>query len=126
MAAAEPGAVDLRHALNRLDDKLAVIGERVDDLRVAVVTPAPAPARDDGRLLAALRAESELLTQRVAALAVGVEATRSLLEQHVEDTEQTVGRKAGELGRRLAADFGLRTKGRESPGGRRDPRELNP
>jgi hypothetical protein len=76
------------------------------------------------RIAATVRREAELLTQRVASLAVGVEAARALLEQHVADTEQSVGRKATEFTRRVAADFGIRTKGRT--GGRRDPRELGP
>jgi hypothetical protein len=75
-----------------------------------------------------VRRETELLTQRVAALAVGVEATRALVEQQQTDAENRIGRKAGEVTRRLAADFGIRT-GRPAPGGgrgRRDPRELGP
>lgn len=90
-------------------------------------------ADDDGsedeeraeRITAAVRREAELLTQRVASLAVGVEAARALLEQHVADTEQSVGRKATEFTRKVAADFGIRTRGRNT-GGRRDPRELGP
>lgn len=74
----------------------------------------------------AVRREAELLTQRVAALAVGVEATRVLLEQHVEETENSLGRKATEVTRRLASDLGLRG-GRGRPGGgRRDPRQIGP
>jgi hypothetical protein len=75
------------------------------------------------RITGAVRREAELLTQRVAALAVGVEAARVLLEQQLQETENTIGRKAGDHARRLAADFGIRTK-RSAPGGRRDPREL--
>ncbi|HUP86676.1 MAG TPA: hypothetical protein VM143_13510 [Acidimicrobiales bacterium] len=63
-----------------------------------------------------------VVTQRVAELAIGVEATRVLLEQLVRITESTIGRKAGEQARRLAADFGIRTK--RAPEDRRDPREL--
>ncbi|HEX7168494.1 MAG TPA: hypothetical protein VF230_16050, partial [Acidimicrobiales bacterium] len=81
------------------------------------------PAADDTRVVDALRRESELLTQRVAALAVGVEATRAMVEQLVDATEGSLGRKAGEVGRRLAADLGLRP--RRPVAGRRE-RELGP
>lgn len=73
-------------------------------------------------VLHGVQQQFELLTQRVAALHVGVEATRAMLDQHVQDTANSLGRKAGEVGRRLAADFGLRTK-------RSDPsrtREIGP
>lgn len=66
--------------------------------------------------------ESELLTQRVAALAVGVEATRALVEQLVTEIEGSLGHKATEVGRKLAADLGLRSRRATK---RRD-RELGP
>lgn len=68
-----------------------------------------------------LHSEFELLTQRVAALSVSIDATRTLLDQHVEDTAQSLGRRATEVGRKLAADLGFRPRKDD----RRDPRELN-
>lgn len=68
-----------------------------------------------------LHREFEMLTQRVAALSVSLDATRTLLDQHVEDTAQSLGRRATEVGRKLAADLGFRPRKDE----RRDPRELN-
>jgi uncharacterized phage infection (PIP) family protein YhgE len=94
-------------------DALSVLHARIDDLAT--------PSTD--AITGAVRREAELLTQRVAALAVGVEAARAMLEQHVQEGEHSIGRKAGEVTRRLAADFGIRTR-RNGPGGRRDPREL--
>ena len=51
-------------------------------------------------------------------------AARVLLEQHVEETENSLGRKASDVGRKLAADLGLRSR-KPGPGGR-NPRELGP
>ena len=114
-----------------LDDRLDALGERLAELaaRPAPAAPPSPPAEVDvaavvAQINDAVRREAELLTQRVAALAVGVEAARVLLEQHLQETEATLGRKAGEVTRRLAADFGIRPR-RTGPGGRRgDPREL--
>jgi hypothetical protein len=99
-----------------LADRFESVERRIEDL-----------SRPSSTLEDLVRKETELLTQRVAALAVGVEATRVLLEQQHQDSENRIGRKAGEVTRRLAADFGIRT-GRSGPGGRgrRDPRELGP
>jgi hypothetical protein len=82
----------------------------------------PTPGVPVEELVDVVRRESELLTQRVAALAVGVEATRAMLEAHVADTEASLGRKASEVGRRLAADLGLRSR----RNARRRDRELGP
>ncbi|MGH9149403.1 MAG: hypothetical protein ACRD0F_03595, partial [Acidimicrobiales bacterium] len=69
----------------------------------------------------ALHREAELLTQRVASLSVSVEAVRSALDQHIDDTANSLGRRAGEASRRLAADLGLT---RRRPGKEPDRREL--
>jgi hypothetical protein len=117
VAASDP---DTRAAIvaltSSLADRFEAVERRIDDL-----------SRPSSTLEDLVRKETELLTQRVAALAVGVEATRALLEQQQMDAENRIGRKAGEVTRRLAADFGIRT-GRSAPGGRgrRDPRELGP
>ena len=105
-------------------DEVAALTQRLASASPAS-SPAPSTDLDEvlDRLDHAVRREAELLTQRVAALAVGVEASRVLLEQHLQDTENSLGRKAGEVTRRLAADFGIRSR-RSGPGGRRDPREL--
>ncbi|MBW3555706.1 MAG: hypothetical protein KY454_02090 [Actinobacteria bacterium] len=114
-------------------DDLATLQESIDSLGRAL-TPAPAavptgPSPTDlaEQVKEAVRREAELLTQRVAALAVGVEASRALLEQHVEETENSLGRKATEVTRRLASDLGLRARrGGQPGGGRRDPRQIGP
>lgn len=111
--------------LGSLPATTATLAERVGDLLALLAQPTDTDVDVVAPITTALRAESELLTQRVAALAVGVEAARSLLEQHVDDTERSVGRKTTEIGRRIAADFGIRTAGRRGSGRRgRDPREL--
>jgi prefoldin subunit 5 len=104
---------------------IETLTERIERLTSSDRTGSSADTSD--RITDAVRAEAELLTQRVAALAVGVEAARALLEQHVADTEHSVGRKATELTKRIASDFGIRTKNRAgASGGRKDPRELGP
>ncbi len=92
----------------------------------APVTEGPTSSQLADQVKEAVRREAELLTQRVAALAVGVEATRALLEQHVEETENSLGRKATEVTRRLALDLGLRGRRNQQGGGRRDPRQIGP
>jgi hypothetical protein len=121
--------------LDAADARLAGIDENVGALHapfselaeVAVRPDAPPQREFDGdalveRITGALRREAELLTQRVAALAVGVEAARSMIEQHVEEAENSLGRKAGEVTRRLAADFGIRKS--KPTRSRRERREL--
>jgi chaperonin cofactor prefoldin len=54
--------------------------------------------------------EAELLTQRVAALSVTLEGIRALMATHAEDTANSLGRKASEVGRKLAGDLGIRPK----------------
>ena len=134
----------IANRLAPLGDRLGGIDDRLDALAEVVAARSPAPPEAPvvvdpsaeladlrraidalgERVDASVRREAELLTQRVAALAVGVEASRVLLDQHLRESEATLGRKAGEVTRRLAADFGIRTR-RSDPGSRRgDPREL--
>ena len=122
--------------VDELSARIAAGEERWPSLEAAVrsVTSAQAPlpaavASLEDRLAGTTRREAELLTQQVTALAIGVEATRAMLEQHVADVEHSVGRKATELTRRIAADFGIgggSGGGRRGSGGRRDPREMGP
>jgi ABC-type transporter Mla subunit MlaD len=106
---------------------------RADEIAERVVASLPAPpeppappvvpSADDtaAKVKDVLHREFELLTQRVASMSASLEATRTLLDQHVEDTAQSLGRRASEVGRKLAADLGFRPRKDE----RRDPRELN-
>jgi len=109
-------------------EKLAAVERSVAELSAlvraqaaappAASTPAPAegPAGDELAALAAMvRAQSELLDQRSAALAAAVDALQRLLQAHVDDTAHSLGRRAGAAGRRLAGDLGLR--GRPKPPG---------
>lgn len=57
-----------------------------------------------------VRREAELLTQRVAALSVMLESIRAMMAAHAEETANSLGRKATEVGRRLAGDLGIRPK----------------
>lgn len=121
-------------ALAARPDGLEAVTAELDSLAAQVRAALAAADRDRDagtsieaiveQINGAVRREAELLTQRVAALAVGVEASRVLLEQHLQESENSIGRKAGEVTRRLAADFGITSKRTGAPGGRRDPREL--
>ncbi|MBW3614658.1 MAG: hypothetical protein KY439_05020 [Actinobacteria bacterium] len=124
--AVSAGLTDLAERLGRLEEGLAEQAGLTRQLfdRLGEAQSATELAN---QVKEAVRREAELLTQRVAALAVGVEASRALLEQHVEETENSLGRKATEVTRRLASDLGLRARrGGQQGGGRRDPRQLGP
>ena len=116
-----PEPLDLS-ALTRIEEEVRRLAER------PLPEPPPPPVAPPPieipvyELSDIVRRESELLTQRVAALAVGVEATRALLEQVAADMEASLGRKATEVGRRLATDLGLRSRRTT----RRRDRELGP
>lgn len=63
-----------------------------------------------------LRRHLDALEQRTAALATGVESLLALLRSHVDDTSHSLGRRAGEVGRRLADDLGLWGRPKPPPG----------
>lgn len=86
-------------------------------LRARADEPAPvdgpaAATSADGMpaISAALSAQGDLLDQRTLALAAAVEALRELVQAHVDETAHSLGRRAGEAGRRLATDLGLRSR----------------
>ncbi|MEO7837591.1 MAG: hypothetical protein ABIS21_08140 [Acidimicrobiales bacterium] len=60
-----------------------------------------------------VREESELLAQRLAAVAVSLELVRTMLAGLVEESAHSIGRKASSAGRRLVADLGLASRSRE-------------
>lgn len=70
-----------------------------------------------GQLTEAVRRQSELLDQRTAALAAAVEGLRALAQAHADETSHSLGRRAGDAGRRLARDLGLRGRA-DPPAGR--------
>lgn len=59
--------------------------------------------------------QSDLLDQRTAALAEALQAVKGLVEAHIDDTAHSIGRRAGDAGRRLANDLGLLNRPRRSP-----------
>ena len=83
-------------------DAMATVRADVQALAATGQDPAQLNAVAD-RISESVRRESELLTQRVASLSVAVESLRTLVEN-------SPGRKASEVGRRLAADLGIRPK----------------
>jgi hypothetical protein len=112
-------SAEVQRRMQQIDDHVAATGKTLDELRAQLEQrPTTNELRD--QFADAVRREAELITQRVVSLTVLVESTRELLDEHVEDTSNSLGRKASEVGRRLAADFGLRGKKSSRP----DPREL--
>jgi hypothetical protein len=59
-------------------------------------------------LRAAVEHQGRLLDERTTAITTAVGALRTVLEAHVVETSHSLGRRAGEAGRRLASDLGLR------------------
>jgi hypothetical protein len=119
-------AHQVRVALEAASQVDSRIGRVVDDMAQSVradVQALAATGQDPAHLHAvadrvseSVRRESELLTQRVAALSVAVEALRTMLDAHVEETSNSIGRKATEVGRKLAADLGIRGTGKKPSG----------
>lgn len=76
-------------------------------------------ATDTGEAMAGLSAlidrQSELLDQRTADLAMAVDAVKVLIEAHIDDTAHSLGRRAGDAGRRLVSDLGLLNRPRRPP-----------
>jgi hypothetical protein len=97
-------------ALAALAAQMPALQEAVErgPARLGAIEEALEAVREE--LTGLVHKEAELLTQRVAALSVAVETTRSVLDGHVEETANSLGRKATEAGRRLAADLGLRRR----------------
>lgn len=97
-----------------------VVSERIDEAAARLVADVQAmvstgqdPARLDAvadRISQSVRSESELLTQRVASLSVAVDNLRTTIDTVAEDMSNSIGRKATEVGRRLAADLGIKPK----------------
>ena len=116
-----------------LTSRLAALEASLDELsgvlrEVADAVPAPgsvaAGAADFGAAESAEEAravvvgdqllrQSDLLERRTADLAAAVDSVRALVQSHMDDTAHSLGRRAGEAGRRLASDLGLR--GRPKP-----------
>jgi chromosome segregation ATPase len=103
----------VRSEIDRLDEALHHVRSEVAAVAVAAATPSD----DGGRLADIVHRESEMLTQRVASLSVAVDNLRGLLQVHMDDTANSIGRKATEVGRRLAADFGMRNGKKPAPAG---------
>ena len=119
-------------ALDRFDQRLGAIeaaleagpGEvvsRLGRIEQAVTGPAEpdggsfpesAPASAE-----ALQRQTELLDQRTAALSSAIAELRALLQAHVDESAHSLSRRAGEAGRRLAGDLGLRRPRPPSGGG---------
>jgi hypothetical protein len=113
-----------RMVQDSLRDLLQAVRADVQTLAATGQDPAQLDAVTT-RISESVQRESELLTQRVAALSVAVDALRTTLDSHVEETAHSIGRKASEVGRRLAADLGIRGTPKKPDKGAKD-RSLGP
>lgn len=121
-------------ALDGFDQRLAAIeaalragpgdvARRLDGIEQAVARvveagAGPGPSGTEAslaELAGAARRQAEMLDQRTAALSAAVEELRTLLQAHVDETSHSLGRRAGEAGRRLASELGLRGRPRSDP-----------
>lgn len=110
-AVVPPRETSVETALEMLRFQVSLLQDAVEReppavARTAVVEAAVDRLRAD--VLDAVRQEGEILNQRVAALTFAVDATRAALDRHVEESANTIGRRATEAGRKVASDIGLR------------------
>lgn len=95
--------------------------DQVDD-QVEPVASARAPSPDDGTgavLYGMFTSFTEALgdlEKRLAAIEASVDGVRLLLQRHMDETAQSLGRRASDAGRRLAGDLGLRGRPKPPPG----------
>lgn len=100
-------------SLGELEHRLAAIESAVQrpaaELaeRLEAVEAAPAA----GRALAELvERRADAVEARLARLEEALASLRSLLQDHADDTAHSLGRRAGDVGRRLATDLGFRPR----------------
>ncbi|MGI8793668.1 MAG: hypothetical protein ACR2H3_10905 [Acidimicrobiales bacterium] len=106
------------------------VESRHQETKVAVENVASqvlsAQSRTEESLRGQVRSESEQITQRVAALSLAIGRLREAVEALAEESSQTIGRKATEVGRRIAADLGIRGRKGAPENDRDRGRELGP
>lgn len=115
-------------ALDRLEERLAAIEATVragpGDLTAHLARVEAATSRLAERTAAApageplgdlIKAQSEGVDRRLVELEASVDALRILLQGHIDDTAQSLGRRASEAGRRLVSDLGLRSRPKPPP-----------
>lgn len=121
--AADGAAAVLYAIFTSFTESLGELEHRLAAIEAAVQRPVPEAAEASQ---AEVRALSELVDRRADALErrlAGVEealaSLRALLQLHADDTAHSLGRRAGEVGRRLASDLGIRPRrgetGRDTP-----------
>lgn len=116
---------DLEHRLTAIEasvrDTRAELAGRLDDLGAAVQDrPAAAPATGvpTEALVDLVNQRAEGLERRFGELEGALESLRAVIQAHADETSHSLGRRAGDMGRRLASDLGL-TGRRTQPGGGR-------
>lgn len=114
-AAGDDGTATVLWAmLTSFTEALAGLEQRLADIEAAVRAGPPGAVDrtdDPDRVAQALQRHEELVGQRIAPLVAGVESLRVLLQAHVDETRHSLGRRAGDAGRRLASDLGLLGRG---------------
>lgn len=99
--------------------RIEAVEGRLGGLEGAVAEVATSLAGRAQGLEARVAALAEGLEARLAALAEAVEDLRRLLAAHAQETSHSLGRRAGDAGRRLVSDLGRRA--RQGPGGSPPP-----
>ncbi|MGH9178528.1 MAG: hypothetical protein ACRD0N_08240 [Acidimicrobiales bacterium] len=94
-------------------ESLGGLERRLDAIESAVRQPRGEPAGDGDEappaqpLVDLVNQRADGLEQRLRALEATLEDLRSLVQAHAEESAHSLGRRAGDVGRRLASDLGL-------------------
>lgn len=116
-AAVRSGPPDIEARLGAIERSLAelagLLRTQADVAPVAVVPGGQ--ERQVGALGDEVLRQFERLDQRTSSLAGAVESLRALVQAHVDETAHSLSRRAGEAGRRLATDLGIRGRPKSPP-----------
>lgn len=95
-------------------DGVAALAARLDAVEAVVTArsvqpsaPSEEAAQGPPELAALVERRADALDRRMATLEAALESVRLLVQAHVDDTAHSLGRRAGEAGRRLASDLGI-------------------
>lgn len=117
--AADGTAAVLYAIFTSFTESLGELEHRLAAIEAAVQRPAPeadeASPVDVQGLIEVVDRRADALEQHLAGLEEALASLRSLLQLHADDSAHSLGRRAGEVGRRLASDLGFRPR-RGEPG----------
>ncbi len=117
--AADGTAAVLYAIFTSFTESLGELEHRLAAIEAAVQRPAPeadeASPVDVQGLIEVVDRRADALERHLAGLEEALASLRSLLQLHADDSAHSLGRRAGEVGRRLASDLGFRPR-RDEPG----------